>query len=314
MDYSDETRITLIECSLPTLNTRPQFTPIRTGKFNLSYYVLADDCQYVLRIAPPANSVFLFYERRMMHQEPELHVLLRSETDLPVAEVLLFDDSHEYIDRDYMLMERLPGRPLTEMHHLRIEPILEQIGRYMAEVHRIHSIQHGYLGVHKPMEPQACWADAFRMMWNLMIEDIAQLGYYGEPERQFMHSLLEERLAIFDRPLQSSLLHMDIWHQNILVNDRGRVTGILDWDRALWGDPEIEFAVLDYCGISEPAFWRGYGQDRDNSPTARLRNLFYLLYEIQKYIVIRAGRNHDPDSAHAYQRQVMQIAQQITKY
>jgi len=55
----------------------------------------------------------------------------------------------------------------------------------------------------------------------------------------------------------ASLLHLDAWAQNILVDEAGNVTGLVDLDRALWGDPGIEFAVLDYCGISEPVFWRG---------------------------------------------------------
>jgi fructosamine-3-kinase len=104
---------------------------------------------------------------------------------------------------------------------------------------------------------------------------------------------------------------MDIWHQNILVDERGTVTGIVDWDRALWGDPEIEFAVLDYCGISEPAFWEGYGQPRDWSPEAQVRQVFYLLYELQKYIVIRHGRSHDPASARQYKKQVWDIIQRL---
>lgn len=48
------------------------------------------------------------------------------------------------------------------------------------------------------------------------------------------------------------------------------------------GGPEIEFAVLDYRGISEPPFWRGYGLERDASPAAQTRRMFYLLYELQK--------------------------------
>ncbi|HIC89615.1 MAG TPA: hypothetical protein EYP04_09470 [Anaerolineae bacterium] len=61
----------------------------------------------------------------------------------------------------------------------------------------------------------------------------------------------------FQRPVPASLLHLDAWAQNILVDEAGNVTGLVDLDRALWGDPGIEFAVLDYCGISEPVFWRG---------------------------------------------------------
>ena len=42
-----------------------------------------------------------------------------------------------------------------------------------------------------------------------------------------------------------------------LVDANNKVTGLIDWDRALYGDPEIEYAVLDVCGISKPAFWEG---------------------------------------------------------
>ena len=80
----------------------------------------------------------------------------------------------------------------------------------------------------------------------------------------------------------------------------------------MWGDPEIEYAVLDYCGISEPAFWEGYGRQRDTSPEAQVRQVFYLLYELQKYIIIRQGRGNDPTRARQYKQQVMQIFERLT--
>jgi fructosamine-3-kinase len=104
---------------------------------------------------------------------------------------------------------------------------------------------------------------------------------------------------------------MDIWSQNILVDDKGSVSGLVDFDRALWGDPEIEFAVLDYCGISQPSFWQGYGQSRDTSFSAQVRARFYLLYELQKYIVIRTWRRQDPAGALEYKRQALALAQPL---
>ena len=59
--------------------------------------------------------------------------------------------------------------------------------------------------------------------------------------------------------------------------------------------------------ISEPAFWEGYGRERDLSPEARIRQVFSLLYELQKYIVIRQGRGNDPVAARRYKGQVMEI-------
>ncbi len=84
--------------------------------------------------------------------------------------------------------------------------------------------------------------------------------------------------------------------------------GLLDWDRALWGDVEIEFAVLDYCGISEPAFREGYGSRRENDSAARVRQLFYLLYELQKYIFIRTVRGGNSALADNYRNQSLQLA------
>jgi aminoglycoside phosphotransferase (APT) family kinase protein len=308
MSFTTSTLNALIQRHFPDLPEAMRFEAIRTGKFNSSYWVRAGETEMVLRIAPPEEAPFVFYERYMMRQEPELHALLHAETNLPVAEILAFDDSHALIDRDYLIMERLPGRPLTEMRHVDYGRVLWQVGEWLAEVHRLQAGSYGYLGAHHPMQPQPTWLEAFQVMWNKMIDDIADIGYYDTTECDYMRALLDERLALFDREVPSSLLHMDIWHQNILVDERGVVTGIVDWDRALWGDPEIEFAVLDYCGISEPPFWGGYGQERDRSPQARQRNIFYLLYEIQKYILIRHGRSGDPASARNYKRQTFQIA------
>lgn len=241
-----------------------------------------------------------------MRQEPALHERLRAETSVPVPEILAFDASHKLLERDFMLMERLPGRPLSEMRHVDYDTVLRQVGQYLAEVHRLQATQYGYLGAHQPMVPQRRWVDAFA----IMIDDVVAVGHYDGQESRFLRRLLKQHLPLFDRPVAASLLHMDVWAQNILVDDRGRVTGLIDWDRALWGDAEIEFAVLDYCGISKPAFWEGYGQERDCSPETRIRQRFYLLYELQKYIVIQEGRLHDSAGAKRYKREVMDIVLQ----
>lgn len=283
--------------------------PIPTGKFNQSYFVRAEEEDLVIRIAPPKDSVLLFYERDMMRQEPDIHALLRAKTSVPVARIVVFDDSHAVIPRDFILMERLPGISMAEAGYGNEDHVLRQVGQCLAHVHALTEKRYGYLGAHRPMEPQSTWAEAFRVMWRLLTEDIVQTGHYTRDEQQQLLALLETHLTCFDRDVPASLLHMDIWAQNILVSADG-LTGLVDWDRALWGDPEIEFAVLDYCGISQPAFWDAYGGGRDTSYCGHIRNTFYLLYEIQKYIVIRHGRNNDPASARRYKEQALRIIRQ----
>ena len=96
-----------------------------------------------------------------------------------------------------------------------------------------------------------------------------------------------------------------------LIDEQGNVTGLVDFDRALWGDVEIEFAVLDYCGISEPPFWEGYGTPRDTSEPARIRQVFYLLYELQKYMPISVWRRNDRVRAAQYKAQSLALAEQL---
>ncbi len=260
---------------------------------------------------------FLFYERLMMRQEPALHTLIRAETTIPVAEIVGYDFSRARIDRDYMLLRALPGTPISEAHGMmnaQRQRALCQVGEYLQQLHTLtastylNTSNYGYLGEHEPMEPQATWVKAFHVMWNKLLDDVEACGGYTPGETDLFRDLLDDYRDLFDRPVANALLHMDIWSQNILVDAQGNVTGIVDFDRALWGDVEIEFAVLDYCGISEPAFWEGYGTPHDISPAAQIRRRFYLLYEVQKYIPISIWRRHDPASAARYKETCFSLA------
>jgi aminoglycoside phosphotransferase (APT) family kinase protein len=314
---------TLTNLVLPHLEADPdslRFQPIQTGKHNRSYWIDSDRGRFVLRIAPPDGAGFLFYERLMMRQEPELHALIRSQTAIPVAEVVGYDFSRTRINRDYLLMTALPGVPLSDvtgLTHTQFRRALHQVGEYLRQLHALTAAEclerdhYGYLGSHRPMEPQQSWADAFQEMWNKLIDDVIACGSYTPDEGRAMRDLLELYLEQFDRPVTPRLLHMDVWSQNILIDRAGNVTGLVDFDRALWGDVEIEFAVLDYCGISEPAFWEGYGTARDESRPAMIRRQFYLLYEIQKYMPIRVWRRNNPAAAEQYKQHSFTLAAQL---
>ena len=295
-------------------------TPIATGKHNSSYWVDSAQGRMVLRLAPRDDAGFLFYERRMMRQEPALHALIRARTSIPIAEVAAHDFSRTQIDRDYMLLHALPGAPLSDTPSLASaarDATLRQVGDYLRQLHGLtaHACLgvdgYGYLGEHHPIEPQPTWFAAFRVMWHSLIDDIVACGAYNHPEAQILRALLDDHHKQFEHAVVPRLLHMDVWAQNILIDSAGNVTGLVDFDRALWGDPEIEFAVLDYCGISAPAFWDGYGSRRDESPPAQIRRQFYLLYEIQKYMPIAVWRRADPSGAARYKQQSFALAAQL---
>jgi aminoglycoside phosphotransferase (APT) family kinase protein len=177
---------------------------------------------------------------------------------VPVAEIYAYDDTHALIDRAYMLMERLPGCALSDVPHVSqrlYDGVLEQVGDALRQMHALTARTYGYIGAHHPMEPEHTWWAAFRAMWNALLDDVQHAGGYSKEETDLMRRLLDAYRDRFSRPVQASLLHMDVWSQNILIDEQGKVTGLVDLDRALWGDPENQRSGGD-TARRETSRWR----------------------------------------------------------
>ncbi len=180
----------LIMLAAKSLDINPvelQLVPSATGKHNSSFWVVARANRWVLRVAPPDWAGLLFYERRMMRQEPLLHELIRSRTTIPVAQIIATDLGRAHLERDYLLMTALPGVPLSDAASLDVhqrERVFYQVGSYLRQLHELTAPDclgikaYGYIGLHHPMEPQPTWAAAFRVMWNLLLDDVVASGCY----------------------------------------------------------------------------------------------------------------------------------------
>ena len=274
-------------------------SPLGGGKFSQTFLIEADTSEYVLRIAPPDNLLQLFYEYRMMRQEPGLHRLIQKHTDMRIPSVEAHDFTRQRIARDYLLMNRLPGTPLSEVRGRlsseQVERILFDVGREIAQLHSIRLRRYGYRGPHRPMEPQSRWDDAFAIMWEKMLDDCVGCTIYTDQDKKLGMKLWHEYRGAFDPLCPCVPCHMDLWVANVLVH-QGRFSALFDFDRACYGDPENEFAVAEYCGLTTSAFWEGYGRRPEPTREWAIRRWFYLLYEHQKYIVISVStrRNNKP--------------------
>lgn len=312
--FTQEKLATLVSRHLEIEPGRVAFRPIRSAQHNAGYRVHTPVGDFILRIAPPDDAPLLFYERRMMWQEPTLHRLIRARTSIPVAEVVAYDFSRTLIDRDYVLLEALPGLALSEvttLNHRQFNRALTQVGEYLGQLHELTAGAFGYLGEHRPMKPQPTWWAAFELMWDRLLEDVAACGWYSAQEARAMREVLAAHREFFQGPAQAHLLHMEVWSQNILIDPEGNVTGLLDFDRALWGDPELEFAVLDYYGVSASAFWEGYPVPRPFDHAAQIRRRFYLLYEMQKYMPLCTWRADDAGEAQSYKQNCQVLASRL---
>jgi fructosamine-3-kinase len=143
----------------------------------------------------------------------------------------------------------------------------------------------------------------------LIFNDCLSCSVIDEPEfRQFLSVYEKYRDVICD--VSPSLLHLDLWSQNILTVN-GRISAVLDFDRGLYGDPELEFAVLDTYGYSSEEFFEGYGQPRPFDSEARIRQRLYIVYELIKYAFIRVARGKNMSTGRRHVAQCKRILAEI---
>jgi fructosamine-3-kinase len=272
---------------------------IGAGHYNDSYYFEADNGKFVLRIAPPGSVPKLFYEVDMMKSEVNIHRLIREHTDVPAPQIVYHDFSRNVIDRDYLVMEYLQGSsgPFDE----------RELGGYVRQIHAIESDKFGY--PERAARMGTSWPDVFHAYVKLILLDCLSCGVIDNSEQEYFLSVYDKHGGVIE-DVKPSFLHLDLWSQNILTVN-GKITAILDFDRGLYGDPELEFAVLDTYGYSTPEFFEGYGKPRPVDPEAQVRQKLYIVYELIKYAFIRVARGKSMPTGRSHVEQCKRILQEL---
>ena len=230
----------------------------------------------ILKVAPRETMRIMTYETGIMHSEVEAMRMAASVTGIPVPKVLGFDESREICDSSYFFMEKLPGRSLSSVRDTLSEQTLQDIycqtGKIIRCVNEISCPCFGY-----PAQPEfqgIKWFPVFKRMLEAGVEDAVSGGVDLTISVELLWSLLERDRDVFDEVVAPQLVHWDCWDGNIFVQD-GRVTGIIDWERCLWGDPLMEVNFRTYQ--DNTWFCRGYGLEK-LTDSQKLRALWYDVY------------------------------------
>jgi aminoglycoside phosphotransferase (APT) family kinase protein len=283
-EFSPETIQKLVESQFGSATRVAQITPLTDGWFNTAYdlQVVGDQADMILRIAPDPEQRVLTYEREMMRKELLIYKTIESLQDIPIPRLLAFDTSRILIARDYMFTEKFSGEPFNKIKENlspdMVQSIEKEIGVYAARLHTHTGDSFGYFG-DGPGSGSQIWRGAFLAFIDALLSDSEALGVQLPLGISHLHDLLHKYAAALDEILEPSLVHWDMWAGNIFVipeNDIYRVEGIIDWERALWGDPEIETAIC--CKFYGNTFFDGYGRDLLVGDDAKIRQCMYRLY------------------------------------
>lgn len=252
---------------------------LHSGRFNTTYRIrLRAGYQVILRLAPPASAHLFEHERWLLRRECAVHDSLAGAA-VQVPRLLFKDFSGDLVSRDYVFLEHCKGQLWEELQGSFTPQENEVLwGQLGGLVRAIHCIQGSAYGLPQPMASVDCWSKAVLGDIDGLIGDLDRLGLELAGARAFRALVVRNR-QVLDHCGPPRLLHGDLWPKNILVDRIGGmpvITGLLDGERARWGDPEAEW-IFGFLDIP-PAFWSTYGRDLSDGALghdAQCRRLIY---------------------------------------
>jgi aminoglycoside phosphotransferase (APT) family kinase protein len=246
------------------------------GTFAAVWRAVVDDGRpVVVKVGPPPSARLLAYERDVLPAEAEYFGLVRAQVPgVPVPEVLAVS-----ADPAWIITSLLPGRPLAggdDSPRARTE-----LGAAVARVHAVTGTHFGYTG---DRPSGADWPSTFAAIIDALRADAAA-WHVPLPPLDGVVQRHHDVLAAVTRP---ALLHFDLWDGNVLVGPEGELTGLVDGERYLYGDPLLDLvspALLRRIeDLPDHPFLAGYRPPPFDA-SARIR---LALYRIHLYVLMIA--------------------------
>lgn len=273
------------------------------GMCNVTYRVGLDNgTERILKIASKDGQGRMSNEVNLMAAEVSAMELVKKSKPVKVADIYFYDCSKTICDSDYFFMEALEGDNLNLIRDNLTSKEIAQIHYETGQIARkLTAIQNGQFGFLGGRERFDCLYDFVHKMLGNLIEDAAKekisLGMDGSA---LLHGLARDR-SCFEEVTQPTLVHWDMWEGNIFVKD-GHVTGVIDWERALWGEAYMDDRFRRHTRSKD--FLRGYGQT-EFSASERKRMAWYDIILYLTMMIEVTYRKYDDDGQYHWAKQML---------
>ncbi|MDQ0372396.1 phosphotransferase family protein [Cellulomonas humilata] len=249
------------------------------GQFATTYRVtLADGRRVIVKTAPTGTDQLLAYEHDLLRAEALVYEMAASVPELKMPQVLLTDFTRTLLPSDALVVSHLPGVPLVDAGFGPADPRTAAAergtGEVLAALHRLTGPAFGY-----PCGRQASsWAESFTGMVDELLDDAARWSV-PVPAAD-VRAVMSRHATVLADVVRPALVHTDLWAGNLFVDpSTGELLGVIDPERAFWGDPLADLVGIDPMGREPgtPAVLEGYGPLDVESPSARTRMELYRM-------------------------------------
>jgi len=275
------------------------------GTFNEAYAIrVSEKEKVILRIAPPPVSDIYWDDVGLMRREHTIFPFFASIATLS-PKTILADFTHQIVGRDYVLQTFLEGERWSDLEDELTEEDNLDLWQQCGEiVKRIHGTKGERFGYPPPGKQFANWHDVILDRFSRIAQSLKE--YDADiPAFSIVTNLVNSTPSIFNEVQTPSLLHGDLWTFNLLVryeNGRPLISGVLDTERAWWGDPLADWIMFCLSIRNEEeewqdrivAFHKGYGM-LEKGPAMQYRQEVYNAMVVGSSVVWGARHGNRAD-------------------
>lgn len=222
------------------------------GKTNFVFELTSGRRNYIVRISTTHAKLHDFFKEQWVVQKV-------SEKGVPVPEIL--EVGNEIIPLPYMLQEKINGAEAVD-HPLRTD-ILCDAGKYARLIHSIETtgFGHHFDWSRNKLSKQSTWNDYLEKELKVT-ERLQFLQKHNLLPRAKLAKLNGYFKKICRWKIAPCLNHSDLRLKNILVNKRGKIQAIIDWENCTsniapyW---DLSIALHDLSIDGKQRFLEGYG-------------------------------------------------------
>ena len=252
------------------------------GLFNTTYFVSTKNCgDVILRIGPINRHLLLHFEEDMMAAEAIVYRIL-AEHGVPCSELLAIDTSKTLMDRDLMIVRYLPSvtykldRADYFYEPTEVACLYRELGENIARMHAIRGETFGHVYDVAQGKGHSRWSDFLKEELKQILLCCAPYDIFSERETEAMDEILEKYTSVLDEIKEPRLIHADLGPNNLLIHaDRPAFAAFIDADRAMWGDPDFDFAYMEWMYCDE--LWQGYERPLATDDASVRRRLIYRM-------------------------------------
>lgn len=220
-------------------------------------------------------------ECNLMEAEVKAMKLVAENTDIKVAAVYRYDTTRKLCDGDYFFMESLEGTSWISVIDSLGEEINSQlrmeVGKLQKRLSGVIGDKFGLLGDHIHQFDNL-YEFIYFLINNVLNDAEKRDVVIGVPKDEILDKLARDK-AFFEAIETPTLVHWDMWEGNIFVKE-GHISGIIDWERAMWGEPFMDDRFRYHNRHND--FLKGFGINELSED--ELRRIYW--YDILLYLTM----------------------------